>query len=214
MYNESYDDYIRNILGYPSVRNNIQQRNNMYNNDMCTCNMFGEDTQTTVKNMQNMQNTNQEIEECYPEIYKIVYPMVRNACAKNTKPITRRLIDEITNEIYLSIESNNEVNININLQNEVQHTGNRSKVASSNEMKNVTSSAKVDSTTVEKRIENKEDRQIRNRGLNDLIIILLIRELLGRPGFIGPRPPFPGGPGGRPPMRPRMYDDLDIYEQL
>ena len=75
----------------------------------------------------------------------------------------------------------------------------------------------------------KEDRQARhiNRGLRDLIRILLIRELLGRPIFPGgnrppmpprpPRPPFPGGPGNRPGMRPpispRSFEnDFDIYE--
>ena len=67
-----------------------------------------------------------------------------------------------------------------------------------------------------------EDRQFRNRNLRDLIQILIIRELLrrrrrpmpGRPPFPGGRPPFPGGPGmGRPPMMPREYNNMDIYEQ-
>ena len=46
---------------------------------------------------------------------------------------------------------------------------------------------------------------VRNTGLNDLIRILLLRELLGRPGFPGfpgGRPPRPRPP--RPPMRPPM----------
>ena len=66
-----------------------------------------------------------------------------------------------------------------------------------------------------------EDRQLRNRGLRDLIKILIIRELLGRPGHRPPRPPvrppFPGGRPGmppqgpnRPPMMPRNI--YDIYE--
>ena len=54
--------------------------------------------------------------------------------------------------------------------------------------------------------ENSENRQVilRNTGLNDLIRILLLRELLGRPGFPwqGGRPPQPMPP--RPPMRPPM----------
>ena len=75
-----------------------------------------------------------------------------------------------------------------------------------------------------------ENRQSFSRDLRDLIKILLIRELTGKPGFrprpprpprppmrplyFEGRPPFPGGmPGPRPPMRPREYYDNDLYEQ-
>ena len=53
----------------------------------------------------------------------------------------------------------------------------------------------------------------RNFMLNDLIRILLIRELLGRPG--GMRPPFPQPRPPRPPMnRPPMprYGDYQMFE--
>ncbi len=84
--------------------------------------------------------------------------------------------------------------------------------------KNVTNSVRA-----EKVKENRgEDRQFRNKGLQDLIRILLIRELLGRPGNRPPmpphrppmRPPFPpGGPGQgpRPPIMPRNAY-YDLYE--
>ena len=129
MYNESYEEYIRNILGYPN-----------YN-------------PTIYENSYSM--TNPELEACYPEIYKVVYPMITNACARNTKPITSSLVDELTDEIYSAIETNKE--------------------------------------------NRREDRQYRNSGLQNLIKILLIRELLGRPGnnFPGNRPPMP--PPSRPP---------------
>ena len=56
-------------------------------------------------------------------------------------------------------------------------------------------------------IQNNTTRQ-RNTGLNDLIRILLLRELIGRPGFPGFRPPRPPPPPPprppRPPMRPPM----------
>ena len=76
----------------------------------------------------------------------------------------------------------------------------------------------------------KEDRQIRNQGLQDLIKILLIRELINNSGFrprppapprsqVPPRPPRPPRPPMRPPMgpgsgrppRPRGGEN-DIYE--
>ena len=194
MYHETYEEYIRSILGYPNYQNNNMVENNY------------PIMPTTYQN----QEQNMELETCYPEIYKVVYPMVNKACITNTKPITPELIDDLTNEIYLSIENDNEINVNINLTNEVaNHVSieNRSKASSV---------ATTNSDKIEKTRENRgEDRQFRNRGLQDLIRILLIRELLGRPGNRPPRPhfppnrppmrpPFPGGP--RPPIMPRYQE--------
>lgn len=206
MYQETYEDYIRSILGYPNLNNNCMENN-------------------TYQNMPVMQQTKEEMTElegCYPEIYKVVYPMVNKACSTNTKPITRELIEELTNEIYQSVENDNEINVTINLKNEVSGVPNhRSNTMNTNQVAVVKS---------EKKQENRgEDRQFRNRGLQDLIRILLIRELLGRPGNRPPRPPMPphrppmrppfppGNPGGpRPPIMPRSdgYYDWDLYEQL
>lgn len=195
MYNETYEDYIRSILGYPNYGATYQQQPMAINYE------------------RNDQNA--EIENCYPEIYKVVYPMICKACSNNNRPITPDLIDELTNEIYLSIESDNEINVTINLTNEVGgNVENRST--------NGRTTTKSSSISKEEIKENRgEDRQFRNRGLQDLIRILLIRELLGRPGRPGHRPPFapprppmrppfpPGGPGHRPPIMPR---DMDLYE--
>lgn len=200
MYNETYEDYIRSILGYPN-----------YGNNTCRENSY----QTMPVNYGNNQ-PNEELEACYPEIYKVVYPMVNKACMNNTKPVTSTLIEELTNEIYLSIENDNEINVTINLTNEVGGSG-------ANRTTSTTNSAKA-----EKVKENRgEDRQFRNRGLQDLIRILLIRELLGRPGRPGNRPPMPphrppmrppfpgGGPGPRPPIMPRDigYNMGNLYEE-
>lgn len=199
MYNESYEEYIRSILGYPN-----------YNSNSCCENQFN-------SNMANRRNSEMDaqLEECYPEIYRVVYPMVNKACTTNTRPITPELIDELTDEIYSAVEIDNDINISINLTNEVQTTGNRS------------TANRVNTENAKEVPQNRgEDRQFRNRGLQDLIRILLIRELLGRPGrFPGNRPPFPpnrppmmrppfpGGPGGRPPIMPRGNYLEDIYEQ-
>lgn len=195
MYNETYEEYIRSILGYPNYGATYQQQ------------------PMAISYERNDQNA--EIESCYPEIYKVVYPMVCKACSSNNRPVTPDLIDELTNEIYLSIENDNEINVTINLTNEV---GGNVENRTTNG-KTVTKSSAV---SKEASKENRgEDRQFRNKGLQDIIRILLIRELLGRPGRPGPRPPFPpprppmrppfppGGPGPRPPIMPR---DLDLYE--
>ena len=147
-----YEQYMRNVLGYQAMNNNTYD---MYYDNWDMSNMAS---------MNNIQM--QELENCYPEIYTIVYPMVQRACSQNTRPITRELIDNMTDEIYFAIEDK-------------EMLENRNK-------------------------EDKgEDRQIRrNTNLNDLIRILILRELLGRPGFPGGRPPRPRPP--RPPMRPPM----------
>lgn len=201
--NESFDDYIRGILGYPNI-NNSMYINNMQNN-----------------NIEYSQVGNEELEECYPEIYKIIYPMVTQRCSRVTTPITKEMIDEMTDEIYSAIEVNNEINLNINLTNETTNY-NRS------EIRNTT---KENKTIKDGETENRgENRQFRNNNLSDLIRILLIRELIGRPGFSQNRPPRPGRPpffngrppfqgGGprpvRPPMMPREFgNNMDIYEDF
>ena len=147
-----YEQYMRNVLGYQAMNNNTYD---MYYDNWDMSNMVA---------MNNIQMP--ELENCYPEIYTIVYPMVQRACIQNTRPITRELIDNMTDEIYFAIEDK-------------EMLENRNKE------------------------EKGEDRQIRrNTNLNDLIRILILRELLGRPGFPGGRPPRPRPP--RPPMRPTM----------
>ena len=181
-----YEEYMRSVLGYQPVN-----YDNTYDMNYDRLEMY---------NMTSMNNIQmQELENCYPDIYRIVYPMVQMVCSRNTRPITRELVDSMTDEIYFAVEDK-------------EMLENRSDKEEKTPQK----------TT--------EDRQIvRNQGLNDLIRILILRELLGRPGFPGfpvgrpprprpprppMRPPFPGGPGGRPPMMPREYynDYPELYE--
>lgn len=227
MNDESYSEYIRSILGYPNgynIPNSNSIYNKMYSNDMFESNMYNDDYNSNAEYTIKSHN-NKELEDCYPEIYTIIYPMVKKACNRNTKPITKELIDEMTSEIYFNIENNsNEINVNINLQNEVSNRSVNDRSINNNSFKKE-NTLNNNSIRAEDKKENRgenlrENRQFKNRGLSDLIRILLIRELLGRPGFPGNRPPrppmrppFPGGPGGRPPMMPRYYDDMDIYER-
>ena len=182
MYNQSCEEYMRSMLGYPVQNYNTYDTNENY--------------------QYQTMNNNEEIEECYPEIYKIVYPMVCKACEGNTKPVNKQLIDSMTNEIYMAIEGNQEVNVNINLSNNVRSSSQDS-------------SFKKGEVKVENR--NTETRQIgrNNFLLNDLIRILLIRELLGngRSNYQGRPPIFPGRPPirpnfpGRPPIMPREFSE-------
>lgn len=169
MYNETYDDYIRSILGYPA-RNQFDQFNQVEQEYQG----YQEYRNPTFNTNINISGNNVELENSYPEIYKIVYPMITKKCENvRESNITKDDIENMTDEIYYALESRNETQVNIKKRPEV----------------------KVSETTGEK-------RQL-NGGLRDLIQILLIRELLNRrrPPF---RPPMPNppGPGPRPPMRP------------
>ena len=201
-----YEDYMRSVLGYQPMNNYP----NTYDMNYATMN-------SNMMGFSDMRND--ELESCYPDIYRLVYPMVQKACQMNTRPVTRELVENMTDEIYMAIEANDGVHININLGNNVQ--SNRSIQQEARETQH-----KIETKVSEKNneeVQNRETRQI-NRGLRDIIRILILRELLGRPGFPGHRPPrpsmrppFPGRPGGgRPPFMPRgeFYDFYaDIYEQ-
>ena len=187
MYNETYDDYIRSVLGYPPMRS-YDDNYGDYRNQNMNYNM------TSNMNTNYMNTTSDmDLESYYPEIYKIVYPMICKKCDSVRMPVTNDDIQNMTDEIYFALEDRNDIQVNINLTNEVRRTGKSSS----------TIDKKPDVRISETSDEKRETRQI-NRNLRDLIQILLIRELLRRfrrPGMPG-RPPTPRPPMPRPPMRP------------
>ena len=166
MNQQSYEEYIRSILGYPNTNPN-------------ECTAYGSNFNT----MPDRQNVDKAVEP-------------------------------------------SEIDINITLNNEVNNTTQNNNSNNTTNFNNTRKEMNRQSTSVKKEQENRgEDRQFRNRNLRDLIQILLIRELLGRPGFHGnrppfprpPRPPFPGGPGPgpRPPIMPRgnmEYQYPELFE--
>ena len=169
MYYQNYEDYMRSVLGYPNVPRNDY-----------------EDDYYQVQ----MSVVPEEREEWYPEIYRMIYPMVCKACDEvQGREITEDLIEELTNNIYINFEVE-----------EVPEP----KVQNRNgDVRNPNAKEEV-----------RETRQS-NPLLRDLIRILLLQRLWNRPPrprpprprppMPGPRPPFPGGL--RPPM-PRGYEDL------
>ncbi len=203
MYDNNYEEYIRSILGYPST-NNFNQ-NQMYQNG------YSNSSQVSMRN---------NLEECYPEIYKIIYPMVKKACDRNMGANTREEIEQMTDEIYSALEDNNQINININLGNTISTTNtngmeNRSEVQKGEVQKKFSEKQVVENRSP----EIQDRRRLFNNNLRDLIKILLIRELLRRPNHrpnFPPRPPFnrPPRPPMRPPIMPRNYEQplYDIYE--
>lgn len=204
MYYQNYEDYMRSVLGYPIDSNNTYAA---YSNPY-------ETMQTTYT---NPTRYNDEILNLYPEIYRVVNPMVCKICEANTKPISQELVEQMTDEIYRNLEVQPEVDTVVNIKanistakNEAENRNNRSLSATSKS--NTTSSQNVSNYYIREKQnkENKElqeareipreDRQRRpdNRILRDLIKILILNQLI--------RGNFPNRPQhhpSRPPMPPR-----------
>ena len=198
MYDNQYEEYIRSVLGYPSTTN--MNQNQMYQNEYPNSSQI------------NMRN---DLEECYPEIYKIIYPMVKKACDGNMGANSREEIERMTDEIYSALEDSNQINVNINLGNTVSTTNmnrtqNRNEISKEEFQKKNSEKQEVEN----RNIETESRISPRNNNLRDLIKILLIRELLRRRhNHFPPRPPHNPRPPMRPPIMPRNYQPLyDIYE--
>ncbi len=165
---QNYEEYMRSVLGYsPYVENDYtytdeQEDIYAYSNDL----------------MPNAQI--QDVTSFYPEIYKIIYPMVCKVCNMNSsRELTKELLEQMINEIYSNVEPEQEAD---------SSTRNHAPLKNG-DVRNPNAKEPVAPV--------KETRQT-NFLLRDLIRILILREW-GRPGRPPMRPPFPGG---RPPMGP------------
>lgn len=198
MYYQNYEDYIRNILGYP-VQSNINQiSNSTYNN---------------YEYITNRPAYDKNILDLYPEIYKIINPMVCKICETNTKPITNELLEQMTDEIYLNIENDNSeisnsngdvVNIRVNVPKEQNINPNRRRQSDINR-----NNSEISSRDDKKTDKENENRQIRRRNpmLRDLIRILILNQLLfghNRPSHSRPRYPNQRMPYNS--LEPRLYN--------
>lgn len=165
---QNYEEYMRSVLGYsPYVENDYtytdeQEDIYAYSNDV----------------MPNAQI--QDVTPFYPEIYKIIYPMVCKVCNMNSsRELTKELLEQMINEIYSNVEPEQEADSSTRNQAPLKN----------GDVRNPNAKEPVSPV--------KETRQT-NFLLRDLIRILILREW-GRPGRPPMRPPFPGG---RPPMGP------------
>lgn len=196
MYYNEYEDYMMSVLGYNN-RNNANSYNENYEQNYYSMPTYNN----------NYTRMEDNIEDLYPDIYRIINPMVCKICQNNTRPITNELVEQMTMEIYNNIQADNLNIVNVNIE---TRESNNSKTTS---QKQVESRETKDLKSQDKQ-ENRDAQESRQRRpnnplLRDLIRILILNQLLGGgffPGRPPVRPPFPG-PGGpgmppRPPMRP------------
>ena len=135
MYNNVFQEYINNMIGgTPRIESIFE------NSAMLTANPY----------ISFQSQSNMDLERSYPELYRLLYPMVKTACMRNTRPITNETIDQMVRDIYSSFNNDE--------------------------------TTQVSAETRTKGEEADRAQRPNNFVLNDLIRILLIRELLGRPG--------------------------------
>ena len=223
MYYQNYEDYMRAILGQQIPISHYDTYNNTYTNH----------SNVVPDYLAEMPRYSDEILDLYPDIYKLVNPMVCKICEANTKPISRELIEQMTDEIYLNLESDTSIedviNVRVNLpKQKTEPSGDRieqSKTKNINIMANqkntridkMENNPKVDEKAKEELTLLNRQNRVRNNTLRDLIKILILNRLLGigvRPPRHNPpyRPPFPGQ-SSRPPIMPRsVYNNLVDYK--
>lgn len=184
MYNE-YENYMRSVLGYPNYQEEVSSTYFPYRNS----NDFQEES---------------KYENMYPEIYRILKPMIRKICdTRAYNEITEELVESMTNEIYRNIESEIDVvNVNVTTENEYHRSNNQGR------------SGNTKITTEGK--ENETRACCSNPMLKDLIKILLLNQIINNkpPRPNRPRPPFPPQHGpwqGRPPFRNENDDPYTGY---
>ena len=216
MYYQNYEDYMRAVLGYPI------ERQNTYSNANNTSYLQFNDTNLAYQNAIQTSSQEDDFLDMYPDIYRIVNPMVCKVCENNNEPITKELVMKMTDEVYRNLEEKEAgtvVNINATLSNDRSSGTNNSNNSNDAKVQNrTTKTAQSSQTAATKRntnsvIENRDAREVRqvrprNNLLRDLIQILILKRLLerNRPPVRPPRPPMHPGPS-RPPIRPREYSD-------
>lgn len=175
MYNNEYEDYMRSVLGYP-IQNQQTTYNNIYENN---------NSYFPYRSSNNVDSN--KYESLYPEIYRTLKPMIKNACNNlGFREISNDTLEIMANEIYTNVESNiNVVNVNVN--------------------------TKEADTRKDMKITKVPDDEKRaccgNPTLKDLIKIMLLNQLINNNQNRPPRPPH--SPMPRPPYR--EFENPSIY---
>ncbi len=90
----SYKEYMENLLGY----NMLDKRNNQVIQNVSL------ELEPYENENAYIDNNNNEIDEYYPEIYKIIYPVVCQKTLYVNANITEDVVERITDEVYNIIE--------------------------------------------------------------------------------------------------------------
>lgn len=187
----SYEEYMNNLLG---KCNQIEQEIPIQENIVIDSKI--EEVQDNEINIYEQDISKYEI--LYPDIYKKIYPMVCKRCLNVQEDITKELLESIANEIYETVEKDEE-------QEDRKETIKNNSYSYFKNYRNYRNIPKIEEKGIHRETRTK------NYLLNDLIKILVLRELIGngmRPSHPPelPRPPRPVSfPQSPPPGRPPRF---------
>ena len=101
---QSYEDYMRNSLGYNNMNYPEANYPNMYMNNHTP--------------FQNMYRSDNDLERLYPDTYRVVYPMVVSTCnmVNVNTPITEDMVDRMTDDIYDRAEADGRLRLEDNME--------------------------------------------------------------------------------------------------
>lgn len=94
MYNNNYEEYMRSVLGYNN-RNNVNSYNENYEQNYYANPLYNANSSYNT----NTRMIKEGIEDLYPDTYRIINPIISRICQNNTKPLTKELLEEMTNEV-------------------------------------------------------------------------------------------------------------------
>ncbi len=172
MYNTSYEEYMRTVLGYtPNCMQDTFTNNDYYimqpnNNRMQDC----------------------DFEDLYPDMYKKVYPLVCNECNTNNMPITQETLEQMTDNVLRKIEVDLKIQTNVKIETRKDDTK--------------PSNARMQETNTKREDRAPQNNVLRDLIKILILRELIDRgrfpnrpHFPQRPPMPGPRPPFPGRPG-------------------
>ena len=147
MYYQNYEDYMRSVLGYPMETQELYQEEKVV----------------------PYQNT-KELEDCYPQIYKVVNPIICKMCDRYSQTIDRDNLEDIVEQIYQKIEmNNNDISIKINIEN-IEEKQNDNRVGNRNTTLKNSSNRNINDIKRENREVEKRQRNTRNPFLQYILL--------------------------------------------
>lgn len=177
----NYEEYMQQVLGYSSKNPNIYAPDPIYE-------------PTYDRNEFMDQLLEDEAQEYYPEIYHSIYPIICNKCEQNNEPISKELIDRMTDEVYQEVDNNTNI-INVKIEQKSENIVPQDTRRGENNFNNTTikqsnlqrtplrtgdTRTPIRPNEFQRTPKRQEDRPERrtNPYLRDLIKILIIQQLL------------------------------------
>ncbi len=183
MFYSNNDNYMQDLYFYNQTPNNTYFPNNMPNYNIPLT-----QNQNMINPMYNNSNMNanqmcQNINNLYPNIYRIINPVVLKVIANsNYQFLNDDVLNNMTDTVYNIVEGQIDYDDNISTTTEnSQSTSSNTNSVSSNSNSRVTETRQSNTSQTSNSKSNRNDNL-----LKDIIKILILKEILSRPNRNNP----------------------------